>query len=74
MPIRSAGWSKFFYRFSSRLVRDVGYPCFGIAMARYLADSEATLIDCLGDALILLIFVIATACIGFIFSWILSEK
>lgn len=74
MPSRSSLWSKFFYRFSVRLVRGVGYPCLGIAIARFLADPDATVADCLSDALLLSMFVITTACLGFILSWILSRR
>lgn len=74
MSIQSAKWSKFFYRLSIRLVRDVGYPCFGIFFARYLTDAGATLRDCFDNALLLFAFVISIACVTFILSLILSEK
>lgn len=73
MSIRSDKWSRFFYRLSVRLVRDVHYPSIGIAIARFLSDPNARLIDCLADAMVLLIFVISCACMGFILSWVLAE-
>lgn len=72
MSLQSAKWSRFFYRLSVRLVRDVHYPSIGIAIARFLSDPHARLIDCLADAMVLLIFVISVACVGFILSWFLA--
>lgn len=73
MSLQSQKWSKFFYHLSVRLVRDVHYPSLGIAIARFLSDPHARLIDCLADAMVLLIFVISVACVGFILSLFLAE-
>jgi len=73
MSINSSRWSKFFYRFSVRLLRGLAYPCAGIAVARFVVDPDATLSECLSDALLVLIFIVATAIIGFVLSWLLAE-
>lgn len=74
MSIRSEKWSRFFYRLSVRLVRDVVYPCTGIAFARFVSDPYARVIDCLADAMVVLLLVVSVACVGFVLSWILAEE
>jgi len=68
MPIRSEKGSCLFYRLSIRFVRDVVYPCTGIAIARFLSHPKARLIDCLADARGVLRLVIAVVCVGFVLS------
>lgn len=56
----------FWYRLSSRLIRDAIYPGFGIAAAEALVNPQATLSTCLIVAFILLSFVYSCAGLCFL--------
>lgn len=66
-------WSRFFHRLGVRLITGCAYPCIGVGAARALIDPGATAVDCLSDALLVLIFIAASACTSLITGWLITR-
>lgn len=70
MEIDQRRWCKFFHRLGLGLLKECAYPCLGVGGARALIDTEATVGDCISDALMLFIFIAVSAGICLIAGWL----
>lgn len=62
-------WIRFFHRLGKNLLRDAWYPTVAIGLGQAIVSPEASILDCLATAAVLLVFITTAAMFCFAVSW-----
>lgn len=69
MNLSRKDWIRFLHLLGKNLFRDAWYPTVALGLGQAIVSPEATILDCLATAAVLLVFIATAATFCFAVSW-----